>query len=75
MEHYYQQEIECASREQIRAWQDERLVKTVKRVYENVAFYRKKMDEAGIKPEDIHSVDDLHKLPFLTKDDLRDAYP
>ena len=75
MEHYYQPEIECASREQIRAWQDERLAKTVKRVYENVEFYRKKMDEAGIKPEDIRSVDDLHKLPFLTKDDLRDAYP
>lgn len=75
MEHHYQPEIECASREQIRAWQDERLVKTVKRVYENVEFYRKKMDEVGVKPEDIHSVEDLHKLPFLTKDDLRDAYP
>ena len=75
MEHYYQPEIECASREQIRAWQDERLAKTVKRVYENVDFYRKKMDEAGIRPEDIHSADDLHKLPFLTKDDLREAYP
>lgn len=75
MEHYYQPEIECASQEQIRAWQDERLAKTVKRVYENVGFYRKKMDEQGIKPEEIRSVDDLHKLPFLTKDDLRDAYP
>ena len=75
MEHYYQPEIECASQEQIRAWQGERLVKTVKRVYENVEFYRKKMDEVGVKPEDIHSVEDLHKLPFLTKDDLRDAYP
>lgn len=75
MEHYYQPKIECASREQIRAWQDERLAKTVKRVYENVEFYRKKMDEVGVKPEDIHSVEDLHKLPFLTKDDLRDAYP
>lgn len=75
MEHYYQPEIECASQEQIRAWQGERLAKTVKRVYENVEFYRKKMDEVGVKPEDIHSVEDLHKLPFLTKDDLRDAYP
>ncbi len=75
MEHYYQPEIECASRDQIRAWQDERLAKTVKRVYENVAFYRKKMDESGVTPQDIQSVDDLHKLPFLTKDDLRDAYP
>ena len=75
MEHYYQPKIECASREQIRAWQDERLAKTVKRVYENVEFYRKKMDEAGGVPGDIQSLDDLHKLPFLTKDDLRDAYP
>lgn len=75
MEHYYQPDIECASRDQIRAWQDERLVKTVKRVYEHVDFYKKKMDQEGIRPEDIRSVDDLHKLPFLTKDDLRDAYP
>lgn len=75
MEHYYQPEIECASQEQIRAWQGERLAKTVKRVYENVEFYKKKMDEVGVKPEDIHSVEDLHKLPFLMKDDLRDAYP
>ncbi len=75
MEHYYQPEIECASREQIQAWQDERLAKTVKHVYENVTFYRNRMDEKGIKPEDIRSTKDLHKLPFLTKDDLRDAYP
>lgn len=75
MPNYYQPEIECASRDQIRAWQDERLVKTVKRVYENVAYYRRKMDEKGVSPEDIRSVDDLYKLPFLTKDDLRDAYP
>jgi len=75
MEHYYQPEIECASQDQIRAWQDERLARTVKRVYENVEFYRMKMDQTGVKPEDIQSVDDLHKLPFLTKDDLRDAYP
>ena len=75
MERYYQPEIECASREQIRAWQDERLVATVKRVYQNVAYYRKKMDEKGVAPDDIKSVDDLYKLPFLTKDDLRDAYP
>ncbi len=75
MEHYYQPEIECASREQIREWQSERLAKTVKHVYENVEYYRKRMDEQGIKPEDIKSVDDLYKLPFITKDDLRDAYP
>ena len=75
MEKYYQPEIECASQEQIRAWQDERLVKQVKHVYDNVAYYRKKMEEKGVTPEDIKSVDDLHKLPFITKDDLREAYP
>jgi len=75
MSNYYQPEIECASREQIRAWQDERLVNTVKHVYENVPYYRKKMEEKGLTPDDIKSVDDLHKLPFITKDDLRDAYP
>ena len=75
MEHYYQPEIECASQEQIRAWQDERLVKTVKHVYDNVPYYRKMMEERGLTPEDIRSTADLHKLPFLTKDDLREAYP
>ncbi len=75
MEHYYQPEIECASREQIRSWQDERLVKRVHHVYKNVAYYRNLMDQKGVTPDDIRSVDDLHKLPFLTKDDLREAYP
>lgn len=75
MEHYYQPEIECAPREKILELQSERLVKQVKHVYDNVPYYRKKMDEKSIKPEDIRSVEDLHKLPFLTKDDLREAYP
>lgn len=75
MSNYYQEKIECASREQILAWQNERLVKQVKNVYDNVPYYRKKMQENGLTPDDIKSVDDLHKLPFLTKDDLRDAYP
>ncbi len=75
MAKYWQEEIETASREQIKAWQDERLVKTVKRVYDNVEHYRKKMDELGIKPEDIKSRDDLYKLPFTYKQDLRDTYP
>lgn len=75
MENYYQPEVECASREQIREWQDERLAKQVKHVYDNVPYYRAKMEEMGIVPEDIKSVDDLHKLPFLTKEDLREAYP
>ena len=75
MEHYYQPEIECASREQILAWQNERLVQTVERVYNNVPYYRNLMEKKGVTPADIRSVDDLKKLPFLTKDDLRDAYP
>ena len=75
MANYYQPEIECASPEQIRAWQDERLVKNVRHIYANVEYYRKKMDAAGVTPDDIKGVDDLHKLPFITKDDLRDAYP
>ena len=75
MENYFQPEIECASREQIRAWQDERLVETVKHVYENVPYYRNLMEEKNVTPDDIKGVDDLHKLPFLTKDDLREAYP
>ena len=75
MERYYQPEIECASREQILAWQNERLVKQVQHVWDNVPYYRKKMEEKGVTPDDIKGVDDLHKLPFLTKDDLREAYP
>jgi len=72
---YYQPEIECAPVETIKALQDERLVKQVKRVYENVPYYREMMDKQGVKPEDIQSTADLHKLPFITKADLREAYP
>ncbi|MBO5230380.1 MAG: phenylacetate--CoA ligase [Clostridia bacterium] len=75
MAKYYQPDIETASLEEMRAIQNEKLVKQVKRVYENVEYYRKLMDEKGVTPDDIKSVDDLHKLPFLTKADLRDAYP
>ena len=71
----YQPEIETMSQEQIRKLQSERLVKQVRHVYDNVPYYRAKMEEKGITPEDIHGVEDLHKLPFLTKSDLRDAYP
>ncbi|MBQ7201212.1 MAG: phenylacetate--CoA ligase [Eubacterium sp.] len=74
-ENYYQREIETAPYEQIREWQSERLVKQVKHVYENVPYVRNRMENKGVRPEDIRSVDDLYKLPFLTKDDLRDAYP
>ncbi len=75
MAKYYQPEIETASREQIKAWQDERLVKQVQHVWDNVPYYRKKMEEKGLTPADIQGVADLHKLPFLCKDDLREAYP
>ena len=75
MERYYQPEIETASPEQIKAWQDERLVKQVKHVWDNVPFYRAKMEAMGVTPDDIKGTEDLHKLPFVTKDDLREDYP
>ena len=75
MEKYYQPEIECASVEQIKAWQNEKIVKQVKHVYENVPYYKNLMDEKGVTPDDIKSIDDVYKLPFLSKADLRDAYP
>lgn len=67
--------IESASREELNALQLERLQKTVKRVYENVELYRKRMDEIGINPENIRSLEDLARLPFTYKQDLRDSYP
>lgn len=66
---------ECMSREEMTALQSERLVKQVKNCYENSPFYKKKMDEMGVKPEDIKGVEDISKLPFTTKDDLRENYP
>ncbi len=75
MENYYQKDIECASREDIKKLQNERFLKQVKHVWDNVPYYRKKMEEKGITPDDIKSLDDLNKLPFISKADLRDAYP
>ena len=75
MYNYYQKEIECMPREELRALQSERLVAQVNHVWNDVAHYRKLMEEKGVVPADIKSVDDLYKLPFLTKADLRDAYP
>ncbi len=72
---YFQPEIETMSADWIKRVQDEKLVKQVRYVYDNVEYYRHLMDEKGVKPEDIHGIDDLHKLPFLKKDDLREAYP
>lgn len=74
-ENYFQPELECADRETLRRLQDERLVETVNRVYQNVPYYRDLMVKKGVRPEDIKGVDDLPKLPFLAKDDLREAYP
>ena len=72
---YYQPELETMSREDMEKLQNERFLKQLRRVYDNVPYYRKKMKETGVSPEDIHSLADLHKLPFLSKADLRDAYP
>ena len=66
---------ECMSREDMNNLQSARLRKIVDRVYHNVEPYRKKMQEAGLEPGDINGIEDLHKLPFTTKDDLRDNYP
>lgn len=75
MGNYFQPAIETASREEILAIQNEKIVKQVKHVYENVKYYRDLMDEKGVKPEDIKGVEDICKLPFLSKADLREAYP
>ena len=75
MERYFNREIETAPREKIVELQNERLKATVKRVYEKVPYYRAKMEKANVTPEDIRSIDDLHKLPFSYKQDLRDTYP
>lgn len=73
--HYYDPAIETMSRDEMKALQSERLVKQVKHVWDNVPYYRSLMEEKGVTPDDIKGIEDLHKLPFLTKDDLRDQYP
>ena len=70
-----QPEIECASRDYLHAVQSARLIRMVKNAYEHVPFYKKKLDAIGLKPEDIHTIDDVRKLPFTVKTDLRDNYP
>ena len=75
MSNYFQESIECASREEIERIQLERLQKQVKHVYANVPYYRNLMDQKNVKPEDIKTLKDLAKLPFLSKADLRDNYP
>ena len=75
MANYYQPEIETMPYEELRALQNERFMKQIKHVWDNVPYYRKKMEDKGVTLDDIKSIDDMHKLPFLTKADLRDAYP
>lgn len=72
---FYQPEAETMPVNEIKKLQEEKLIKQVKYVYENVKYYRDLMDAKGVKPEDITCLDDISKLPFLTKDDLREAYP
>ena len=67
--------MECMSRDERMHLQGERLVRTVRHEYENVPMYRQRMDEKGVKPEDIRSVEDLKLLPFMEKTDLRDQWP
>jgi phenylacetate-CoA ligase len=71
----WNRELETLPRAELERMQAERLRKTVERVYHNVPFYRQKFDQAGVKPEDIKTVKDVQKLPFTTKQDLRDNYP
>ena len=75
MANYYQPEIETMPYQQLRQLQNDRFMKQLRHVWDNVPYYRQKMEQSGVSIDDIHSVDDLHKLPFLSKDDLREAYP
>ena len=75
MAKYWNEKVECMSREDMIELQNEKLVKQVRHVWDNVPYYKKLMEEKGVTPDDIKSIDDLYKLPFLKKDDLRECYP
>ena len=75
MEKYFQPEIETMPYEDLRKLQNERFMQQIKHVWDNVPYYRQKMEAKGVTLDDIKSIDDLNKLPFLSKADLRDAYP
>lgn len=75
MERYFQKDMECASRENMRKLQDEKLVRQVRHVWDNVPYYRKKMEKKGLTPDDIKGIEDLSKLPLISKADLRESYP
>ena len=72
---YWEDEVETLSRDRLEKLQLERLKKTLSNAYENVDFYKKSFDDAGIDPDSFNSMDDLRKIPFTTKDDLRKNYP
>lgn len=72
---YWQQQLECMEREELEQLQSDRLLNVVRRMYENLPYYREKMQAAGLRPEDIHGRQDLYKLPFTTKQDLNANYP
>ncbi len=72
---YYQEELECMDRERLRTLQEEKFLRQVRHAYDAVPYYRKKMEEKGVSPEDVRCLEDIAKLPFITKDDLREAYP
>ena len=72
---YWQPEAECMDREELEQLQLERLEATLARIYRNVPFYRRKFDEVGFDPDDLRSIADLRRLPFTTRDDLRENYP
>jgi len=75
MGNYFNAEIETAPREYLHAIQSARLIRMVRNCYDNVAFYKQKFDAVGLQPGDIKSIDDIVKLPFTMKQDLRDNYP
>lgn len=72
---YFQKEMECMPEDQLKKLQGQRLAKNFRHVYENVEYYRKRCEEAGVTPDDIKGLDDLDKIPFTCKDDLRATYP
>ena len=72
---YFQPEIETMPVDEIKKMQSEKIVRQVKHVYDNVPYYKEQMDEMGVKPSDIHGIEDIKKLPFTSKSDLRDTYP
>ena len=72
---YWDKSHECLDRDELRELQSKRLVETVKRCYYNVPFYRESFQKANLMPEDIKGIEDLHKIPFTTKQDMRDNYP